>query len=40
MTAKAAGSTYESLIAVGWNDELLIQHGMMLPPGGVTPSFS
>lgn len=29
MTAKAAGQTYEALIAAGWNDALLIEHGMM-----------
>jgi len=36
MTPKAAGTTYEQFIAAGWTDELLVQHGMMLPPGGVT----
>lgn len=39
MTAKAAGQTYEASIALGWTDENLIAHGMMLPPGGVQPSF-
>ena len=29
MTAKANGASYEQLIAAGWNDALLIQHGMM-----------
>lgn len=29
MTAKANGATYEQLIAAGWNDALLVQHGMM-----------
>lgn len=29
MTAKAAGQTYEAMIAAGWTDALLIQHGMM-----------
>ncbi len=29
MTAKAAGLSYEQYIAAGWNDQLLIQHGMM-----------
>lgn len=29
MTAKAAGNTYEGLIAQGWSDALLVQHGMM-----------
>jgi len=31
MTAKAAGATYEALLAAGWTDALLIQHGMMVP---------
>jgi hypothetical protein len=31
LTAKAAGATYEALIAAGWNDALLIQNGLMLP---------
>jgi len=31
MTAKANGATYDAMIAAGWTDELLIQHGMMLP---------
>lgn len=31
MTAKAGGATYEQLVAAGWNDALLVQHGMMLP---------
>lgn len=30
MTAAANGATYESFIASGWTDALLIQHGMML----------
>jgi hypothetical protein len=29
MTPKAAGQTYEALIAAGWKDALLIQHGLM-----------
>jgi hypothetical protein len=29
MTAKANGATYEAMIAKGWTDDLLIQHGMM-----------
>lgn len=29
MTAAAAGATYEAMIAAGWNDALLVQHGMM-----------
>lgn len=40
MTAKANGVTREAYLAAGWTDELLIQHGMMLPPGGVPLSFS
>lgn len=31
MTAAAQGASYEQMIANGWNDQLLIQHGMMLP---------
>lgn len=31
MTAAAQGASYEQMIAAGWNDALLIQHGMMLP---------
>ncbi len=31
LTAKAAGATYEALIAAGWNDALLVQNGLMLP---------
>lgn len=30
MTEKAGGATYEAMIAAGWSDELLIQHGMMV----------
>lgn len=30
MTEKANGATYEQLIASGWTDALLLQHGMML----------
>lgn len=30
MTAKAQGNTYEQLIANGWTDAVLIQHGLML----------
>ncbi len=40
MTAKANGLTREQYHAAGWSDEQLIQHGYMLPPNGVTPSFS
>lgn len=31
MTAKANGFTYEQLIAAGWTDQTLVQHGMMAP---------
>lgn len=31
MTALAAGATYESFIAKGWTDALLVQHGYMQP---------
>jgi hypothetical protein len=34
MTPKANGATRDQLVAAGWTDDLLIQHGMMLPPGG------
>jgi hypothetical protein len=30
MTANAAGSTYEQMCGIGWTDELLRAHGMML----------
>ena len=30
MTAKANGATYESFIASGWTDALLVQHGYMV----------
>lgn len=30
MTAAAAGATYAAMIAAGWTDELLRQHGMMI----------
>jgi hypothetical protein len=29
MLPAAAGQTYEALIAVGWTDDTLRQHGMM-----------
>jgi hypothetical protein len=29
MTAKAQGMTYEQMVAAGWNDALLVQHGYM-----------
>jgi hypothetical protein len=29
MLAAAQGASYEQMIAAGWNDALLIQHGMM-----------
>lgn len=31
MTAAAGGASYADMIAAGWTDALLIQHGMMLP---------
>lgn len=31
MTALAKGASYESLIANGWTEALLLQHGLMLP---------
>jgi hypothetical protein len=31
MTALVNGATYEQMIAAGWTDALLVQHGMMLP---------
>lgn len=31
MTPKSRGATYEQMIAEGWTDALLIQHGHMLP---------
>jgi len=31
MTAAAGGHAYEAMIAQGWTDALLVQHGMMLP---------
>lgn len=40
MTAAANGATREQMHAAGWTDETLIAHGMMLPPGGVQPSFA
>jgi hypothetical protein len=40
MTDKANGLTREQYHATGWSDEQLIQHGMMVPPGGVAPSFA
>jgi hypothetical protein len=40
MTPKASGATRDAFIAQGWTDELLIQEGYMMPPNGVTPSFS
>ena len=39
MTTQANGQTYEDHIKAGWTDELLIQNGLMLPPGGVAPAF-
>lgn len=40
MTAAANGVTREAYHAAGWTDELLITNGLMLPPGGVMPSFA
>lgn len=31
MTPAAQGQTYEAMIAAGWTDAMLIQHGMMVP---------
>jgi len=31
LTAKANGASYADLIKAGWNDALLVQHGMMTP---------
>lgn len=31
MTGKQGGGTYEQMVAAGWTDALLIQHGFMLP---------
>lgn len=39
MTEKATGSR-DAYIEAGWNDEKMISEGIMLPPNGVTPSFS
>lgn len=38
MTAKAECG-YQDYRSAGWSDEQLISNGLMLPPGGVTPSF-
>ena len=40
MLPAAGGCTYEQMITAGWNDEQLIANQMMVPPGGVTPSFA
>lgn len=32
MTAKAAGQTYAAMIAAGWTDATLVEHGYMTPP--------
>jgi hypothetical protein len=40
MTDKANGLTREQYHEAGWSDEQLVQHGIMLPPGGVAPSFA
>lgn len=39
MTPAANGVTYEQYQGAGWSDVQLIEAGLMLPPGGVTPSF-
>jgi len=39
MTDKAT-ATYEGYVTAGWSDEQMIIAGVMLPPGGVEPSFS
>lgn len=41
LTEKAAGATYEQLIAKGWTDKMLIEHGLMLedaPPVAAPPT--
>lgn len=38
MLPAANGATYEQLIANGWTDALLVQHGMMAPPAAATPA--
>lgn len=40
MTSKAEGRKREDFITVGWTDKMLIKEGFMLPPNGITPSFS
>jgi hypothetical protein len=37
MTAKAAGATYESVIAQGWTDAAMIAQGYMLAPAVAVP---
>jgi hypothetical protein len=32
MTDKAAGATYEAMIAAGWTDEMMIAQGMAIKP--------
>jgi len=39
MTEKANGATRDAFIAQGWTDSMLIEHGYMKAPNGVTPSF-
>lgn len=39
MTPAANGVTRESYHEAGWTDEQLISNGLMLPPGGASPSF-
>jgi len=31
MLPAANGATYEAMIAAGWTDAMLVQHGMMAP---------
>ena len=37
MLPAAGGVPYESFIAQGWTDDLLVQHGMMVPPVQAAP---
>jgi len=39
MTAKAAGASYESMIAAGWTDAQLIEQGYLAAPVTPIPSF-
>lgn len=40
MTAKANGVPYESWIQQKWTDDMLIQHGLMLPVAAVAAAFA